>query len=91
MKYLITGETKDSKRNVSPEEFAHILERGIVLTLEAYNNLGFKKKIIINNTSAIKGKTGVAIVEGDSHEDVNKILGKFPSWLKVKWTVMPLN
>ena len=88
MKYLITGETIESGRKVSPEELAHVLDRGIILNLEAYNNLGLKQKIIPNGTAI--SKTGVAIVDGESSKDVNSLLKKFPSWLRVKWTVSPL-
>jgi len=88
MKYLVMGETIDTGRKVSPDEFAHVLDRGIVLTLEAYNKLGFKNKIVPNGNGGTR--TGVAIVDGDSHEDVHRILDNFPAWFKVDWTVRPL-
>jgi len=43
MKYIETGETIETGRKISPVEFAHVLNRGIVLTLEAYNKLGCQK------------------------------------------------
>jgi hypothetical protein len=87
MKYIITGETLKTGRNVSPEEFTQVLNKGIILNLEAYNNLGFEQKITPNGTELIK--TGVAIIEGESLKEVNKHLDKFPTWMQVKWTVTP--
>jgi len=89
MKYLITGETMKNGRKVSPDELAHVLDRGIILDLEAYNNLGLKKKISPNGTA--QTRTGVAIVDGESPEDVNRKLKNFPSWLKVNWSITPLD
>ena len=88
MKYLVTGETIETGRNVSPEEFAHVLDKGIVLNLKVYNELGFKNRILPNGTA--KERTGVAIVEGESSKDVNHLLQKFPDWFKVNWTVTQL-
>jgi hypothetical protein len=73
---------------ISPEEFAHVLDRGIVLNLDAYKKLGFKNKIYSNTTDA--ASTGVAIVDGKSQKDVDLIMDRFPKWLKTNWTIRPL-
>jgi hypothetical protein len=88
MKYLITGETIETGRKVSPEEFAHLLDRGIVLTLEAYNRLKYREIIKLKGNNG--DRMGVAIVEGDTTDDINRQLDNFPSWFKVNWTVTPL-
>ena len=88
MKFVVTGETIETNRKVFPEEFVQVLKKGIVLNLEAYNNLGFKKKISPNGTA--KTKTGVAIVDVDSADDAKRLLANAPSWFKVNWSVTPL-
>jgi hypothetical protein len=88
MKYLIIGETIDTKRNVTPNEFTNILERGIILNLYVYNKLGFKKKFKTNGNP--EKSIGVAIVHGESIKGIKRLLAKVPSWFKVKWKVVPL-
>ena len=88
MKYLITGETIDTCRNVTPNEFTNVLEKGIILNLDVYRKLGFKKKITANGTP--EKRIGVAIVHGESIKEIKRILAKFPSWFKVNWKVVPL-
>ena len=88
MKYLITGETIDTRRKVTANEFTHVLEKGIILNLFVYNKLGFKKKINANGIP--EKRIGVAIIHGESIKDIYRILAKFPSWFKVNWNVIPL-
>lgn len=90
MQYLVTGETIETGQKVSPEQFFRFLEKGIILTLEAFNKLGYKKKISPNGNPA-GARTGVAIVEGESHEEVNRLLDSFPYWVDVNWTVTALD
>jgi hypothetical protein len=89
MKYLVTGKTENTGKMLSPEQFTQVIDKGIILSLEAFNNLGignnnFFKKVLASN------KTGVAIVEADSHNHVKDILQNCPPWLKVDWNVMLL-
>ena len=88
MKYMVTGESTETGRKVSPGEFANILKRGIILDLQVFKKLGFKNKILTNGTP--KKRVGVAIVHGESIKDIIRMLTNVPSWLKVKWTVSPL-
>ena len=89
MKYLITGEIIDTGEKVSPEQFTQVLNKGIIITPDVFNELGFDEKI---STDGIPDdpRTGLAIVDGDSHEEVNSILQNFPSWCRVNWTVTSL-
>jgi hypothetical protein len=89
MKYLVTGKTANTGKMLSPEQFTQVIDKGIILSLEAFNNLGIVNNKIFKKMFASK-KTGVAIVEADSHTDVNDILQNCPPWLKVNWNVMPL-
>jgi hypothetical protein len=89
MQYLVTGETINTGQRISPEQFFRFLDKGIILTAEAYNKLGYKNKILGNGKST-GARTGVAIVEGESHEEVNRILEKFSTWHPINWTVTPL-
>ena len=85
MKYLITGETIESGRKVSPEELAHVLDRGIILNLEAYNKLGLKTQISPNGTAITK--TGIAIVDGESSKDVYESVNTILNRLEEKGAV----
>jgi hypothetical protein len=87
MKYIITGETTNKKRNISPEEFTKVFSKGIILNLEVFNNLGFDRKIQPNGSPI--NETGVAIVDGESNEDISRKLDKSPFLFKVDWTVTP--
>ena len=89
MKYIVTGEMIKAGRMVSPGDFTQILNKGIILTLGAYKNLGYKKNIP-GNENLDDTRTGVAILEGDSHEDVNRELENLPNWCQVDWTVTPV-
>jgi hypothetical protein len=88
MRYIITGKTIEHKRHVTPEEFAHFLRRGIVLHIDAFNRLGFKKKI--NSVKTDRKRSGVAIITSQSIKEVARILKFFPSWFKVNWKIIPL-
>jgi hypothetical protein len=74
---------------VSPEQFAQVLEKGIILNLKTYSELGIDQKVLVNGMFP-KTKTGVAIVEAKSSVEVNRQLQNFPAWLRVKWNVTPL-
>jgi hypothetical protein len=88
MKYIITGETIDTRRKVTPGEFASFLLKGIILDLNSYNKLDFKKKINANGIP--EKRMGVAIVHGESIKEIYRILAKVPSWFRVNWNVIPL-
>lgn len=88
MQYIITGETTDSHRNITPDELTLVLDKGLILHLQIYNELGFKTKISSNGTS--KKRIGIAIVNGKSIMEIKRILVNAPSWFKVNWTVVPL-
>ena len=88
MKYMVIGETTKTGRKISPEEFTKVFNKGIILNLEVFNNLGFGKKIQPNGTSKLK--TGVAIVDGSSYRDISRKLDSYPFLYDVKWTVTPL-
>ncbi len=89
MKYIVTGETFETHRNISPEELTLVLEKGIILNLDVYDNLGISHKITPNGTA--KAKTGVAIVDGESSDDIFRKLECFPPLFNVNWTVTPLD
>jgi hypothetical protein len=74
---------------VSPEQFAHVLEKGMILTLDAFNKLGINQKIKADNAFASE-KAGVAIVEAESQKGVSRQLKNFPRWCRVNWSVTPL-
>lgn len=89
MKYIITGKIIDTDQMVSPGQLTQIFKRGIILNLEAYNKLGFYGKISING-ELNKSRAGVAIVEGNSSKELNRVLDSFPKWCQVKWSVTPI-
>ena len=89
MKYIVTGESLETGKMVSPEQFTQVLKKGIILNLEAYSELGIDQKVLANDIFPRK-QTGVAIVEAKSHLEVNRQLQTFPTWLRVKWNVKPL-
>jgi hypothetical protein len=88
MQYLITGERSITGHNVTPDEIKQVLNKGLILDLEIFYRLGFKNKVYANGTP--KKKVGVAIVHGDSVNDIRKSLIKLPFLFNINWKVSPL-
>ena len=89
MKYLVTGKIVNTGEMVSPEQFTQIINKGIILNLKAYHDLGLDN-IVFRDHVPNKTRTGVAIVDADSDADVDDILQKFPVWFNVNWNVTQL-
>ena len=89
MKYLVTGKIINTGEMVSPEQFTQIINKGIILNLKAYHDLGLDN-LVFRGYKPNKTKTGVAIVDAASDADVDNLLQKFPTWLEVNWDVKPL-
>ena len=90
MKYIVTGKIVNTGEMVSPEQFTQIINKGIILNLKAYHDLGYDN-IVFRDYKTNKTRTGVAIVDAESDADVDDLLQKFPAWFKVNWKVTQLN
>ena len=91
MKYLVTGEIMNTGEMVTPEQFTQIINKGIILDLKAYKDLGIKGDIKFKtNGNSCNTRTGIAIVDADTDSEVNYLLQKFPPWFNVNWNVAPL-
>jgi hypothetical protein len=89
MKYLVTGRNVNTGEMVSPEQFTQIINKGIILNLKAYHDLGIDNGVIQNKNKNCT-KTGVAIVDANTDAEVNDLLENTPAWFNVNWNVSPL-
>lgn len=89
MRYLISAEGIDVGL-LPPQQFAQYLEQMVIPSHEALTKLEAEKKILAGGV-LVGARGGVALVEAESNEEVDRLLMSLPFWSMVKWTVTPLN
>lgn len=89
MRYLISGEGIDVGL-LPPQQFAQYMEQMVIPSHEALAKLEAEKKILAGGIF-VGARGGVALVEAESNEEVDRLLMSLPFWSMVKWTVTPLH
>ncbi len=89
MQYLVTMESLETGL-LPPQQVVQIIENQIIPGLEACGKLCEEKKILAGGILTGR-RAGAVIVEAESNEELNRLLGSLPFWGMMKIDVTPIH
>ena len=89
MLYLVTMETVELGP-LPPQQIAQLAEQLVIPSMEALAKLQVEKRILAGGTFA-GTRSGVAIIEAASNEELGRLLKGLPIWGLMKIDVTPLH
>jgi hypothetical protein len=88
MLYLVIGESLENAPR-APNEMIGMLEQIVIPSFETLIKMENDKKVLAGGLYA-GARTGMVVLDADSHEECNKLLQSLPFWGELKWTITPL-
>jgi muconolactone delta-isomerase len=86
MLYLVRGELIEG--SVTPDAFPQVWESVIRPSLESIAKMADEKKL--TGGVLVAQRAGAWIVDAQSNEEVDQMLGSLPFWGLLRWNVTPL-
>ena len=89
MRYLVTGTYVEPGPLLPPDRVVDMLEKIVLPSLQNLAKMEQDGKVLAGGIH-VAGRVGTMIVEADSNEEVDRLIGKLPFWGLLRWTVTPL-
>ena len=89
MQYLVTGEYVEPGALLPLDKVVEMVENAAVPSLRALAQLQQDGTILAGGIH-VAARTGTMILEAESPEAADQILGRLPFWGLLRWTVTPL-
>jgi len=86
VQYLVTGEFVDPGPLLPPDQLVGMMRQAILPSHDALTNLMSEGKVIAGGYG-VGERTGAFILEVDSPEELDGLLGSLPNWGMVKFKV----